>query len=308
MITLLTAGAAVAVADTTTATCPTTRLVTDLVPTSAIGVDNQVNVLLPADYCTSTASYPVLYLLHGAGGNYQDWADATKGDVQAIVGTSPVIVVMPDGGSNGWYSDWVDGTHDYETYDTVDVPNYINTTYRTSGKNAIAGLSMGGYGATEYATRHPSLYQAVASFSGAVDNTLLRAVAVQGSPLTDVVHSQFGTPDSHVWGDPITNSDNWTAHNPTDNAANLSGKLVLLASGDGVPIGKYDSAQSLASNPGSFAEEHFIFQMNVQLTRALTTAGVPFESNFYPGGNHSWPYWRDDLAWALPKLMQVLHG
>ena len=306
-LTLAGAGMAVASAAPKTSTCPTTRLTTVQVPTTAVGVDNHVNVLLPPDYCANHRRYPVLYLLHGAGGSYQDWANPTKGNVQAVVGNAPVIVVMPDGGTGGWYTNWFDGTHTYETFHTVDLPAYVDSHFRTiKHDDAIAGLSMGGYGATEYATRHPGLYKAVAAFSGAVDNTFLRLVAINGSPLSDVVHSQFGTPDSHVWGDPIANSDNWSAHNPTDDAANLKGKLVLIASGDGAPIGKYDSPQVLAGNPGSYAEEHFIFQMNLQLVRALTVAGVPFRSNFYPGGNHSWPYWRDDLTWALPQLLAVL--
>ena len=49
--------------------------------------------------------YPVLYLLHGAFGNDADWT--AVGDAEAITAGQPMIVVMPDGGQGGWYTNWV---------------------------------------------------------------------------------------------------------------------------------------------------------------------------------------------------------
>jgi S-formylglutathione hydrolase FrmB len=52
--------------------------------------------------------------------------------------------------------------------------------------------------------------------------------------------------------------------------------------------------------------ENGVFQMNISFVRALTLAGIPHTDRFYGSGQHSWPYWQDDLHWALPQIMQVL--
>src|SRR5437763_7468672 len=97
--------------------CPTAQLQTITVPTT-LKVDNHVNVLLPAHYCDNGRHYPVLYLLHGAGDTYATWADPAHGDAVNIAGGYPVIVVMPDAGHAppGWYSDWVDGSYQWESF------------------------------------------------------------------------------------------------------------------------------------------------------------------------------------------------
>ena len=64
-----------------------------------------MRVLLPRGYRSDTARrYPVLYLLHGADSDYRSWT--RFGDADAITARSPIIVVMPDGGTDGWYTDW----------------------------------------------------------------------------------------------------------------------------------------------------------------------------------------------------------
>ncbi|HLI55835.1 MAG TPA: alpha/beta hydrolase-fold protein, partial [Actinomycetota bacterium] len=81
---------------------------------SAVEGETRVNVLLPTGYDASGRTrYPVLYLLHGSGGSYADWANAATvagvpqgGDVEALVGRLPLIVVMPDDSPDGSYSDW----------------------------------------------------------------------------------------------------------------------------------------------------------------------------------------------------------
>ena len=81
-----------------------------------------------------------------------------------------MICVCP-GMQNFWYTDMVNGWA-YFTYMTVELPNFIETVFRASGKREdrfIAGLSMGGYGALQIAMKNPDRYAAVASFSGGLD-------------------------------------------------------------------------------------------------------------------------------------------
>ena len=271
-------------------------------PSNVRVTDDHVNVFLPPGYCANTERYPVLYLLHGAGDTYQSWA--AKTDLVSFARSFPVIIVMPDGSHNslaGWYSNWLDGEYQWETYDTAVLPRYINIHFRTLSHDlGVAGLSMGGFGALSYAGRHPGMYKAAASFSGAVD-TLYGAPA--SGVVFDQLRAQYGTPGDQIWGNQLTNENVWAAHNPTSLAPQLAGTQLFLASGTGTPGGAYGDDPS---DPGAYALENGILQMNLSLVRALDQAGVPHTDNFYPGGYHGWPYWQADLHWALRQIAETL--
>lgn len=270
---------------------------------------NLINVLLPPGYCDPSNArlrYPVLYLLHGAGDTYSAWAHNTDLVSYEKDVANPPIIVMPDAGANalaGWYSNWFDQEYQWERYHITVLQSYVNDTYRTLPDDiAVAGLSMGGFGAMSYAGRHPGMFKVAASFSGALD-------MLYGAPATGVVfaqlHSQYGTPDDRVWGNQVADYANWEAHNPASLASKLkgTGTVVLLASGTGTPGGAYGDDPS---NPGGYALENGVFQMNLSMARSLTLAGVPFQQHFYPGGYHGWVYWQADLHWALPIIDSVL--
>ena len=281
------------------------------VPQGLIVPESHVRVFLPTGYATSGKSYPVLYLLHGAGDTYKTWSENT--DAFAFTADKEVIVVMPDGGRNanaGWYSDWKDGSRQWETFHIGVMIPFIETRYRSSGKRVIAGLSMGGFGTMHYAARYPGLFAAAASFSGALDT--LYGFPVSGVAFT-ALHDQFGTPNDDVWGNQITDEKNWEDNNPASLAANLKGTPLFLASGDGIPAAS--AASPLVGGPGSHEDpanpagyliEAFIFQLNLSFILHLDLAGVTHTDWFYPGGHHDWPYWQDDLHWALPQLLEVI--
>ena len=314
-------------------------------PTTAIGtpghpdaggatpIDTTIDVVLPEGYCASNEAYPVIYMLHGASGSYADWTNPNDGDLLAYVqrqqaadpGALDDIFVMPDGGPGGWYSDWYDGSRQYETYHLTDVLDYVTGSYDADGRDmGIAGLSMGGFGALSYAARHPGMFKVAASFSGAVD--MLYGAPASGAAFS-ALHSSYDTPTDAVWGNQVTNEPNWAAHNPASLAGRLKGTTLLLASGTGTPGGPQGDALDPTSSgfdPGGYALEFFIFQMNLSLVKSLVVAGescspaaldphatsVPAGScttDFYPGGYHGWPYWRADAAWALPLMDEQLH-
>ena len=262
--------------------------------------DNHVRILLPAGYRAHGRGLPVLYLLHGAGDTYRSWTENT--DLVAFSQTYPVIIVMPDGGRNsdaGWYSDWKDGSRDWERFHIDTLVPYVDSHFNTlgDGHRAVAGLSMGGFGAMSYAARHPGLFRAAASFSGAVDTQYVAPVS--GVAFTEL-HDRFGTPDDRVWGNQTTDAATWSAHNPTALAASLKCTDLWLATGNGAPGGPGGDDPS---NPGGYMIEHFIWQMNLSFTRALDGAGVAHHDDFYGGGYHGWPYWQQAIHWALPQLL-----
>jgi S-formylglutathione hydrolase FrmB len=275
------------------------RLTQLTLSTPALKAPTGVRILLPAGYGQGTSRYPVLYLLHGAFGNDTDWT--TVGDAEAITTDLPLIVVMPDGGQGGWYTDWLNrgagGPPEWETFHIRELIPWIDDHYRTiaaPGERAIAGLSMGGFGALSYAGRHPDLFSWAGSFSGAVDIT-------HNLPVVGVIDAEAladgGLPDDQ-FGDPILNAPNWQAHNPWNLAPNLRGMTLDIDTGNGVP-GPLDS-NKLNFDP----VEEQVHEMSVALHQRLVDLGIPHTWNDYGPGTHSWPYWQRDLAEALPSMMR----
>jgi S-formylglutathione hydrolase FrmB len=266
--------------------------------TPALQAPTGVRVLLPSGYATSGQRYPVLYLLNGAFGDETDWT--VQGDAEARTAGLPVIVVMPSGGSAGFYSDWnnggAGGPPEYETYHIDELLPWIDAHYRTiatRSERAIAGLSMGGFGAFSYAARHPDRFAAAASFSGDLDTndpTLL------GEP--GVAFSQGGLPYS-VWGLYATDQILWRAHDPWDLAGNLRGLDVIIRTGNGLAGGPFPY------NPVGGVGEGIVHQEALDMHTRLNALGIPSTFQDYGPGDHSWPYWQRDLTLSLPEIMST---
>jgi len=126
------------------------------------------NVILPPDYRTARATrYPVLYLLHGLMGHYTDWV--TKTNVADYAAQYRMIVVTPEG-NDGWYTDSATVPSDkYESYFMKELIPDVQKRYRTIETRygrAVAGLSMGGYGAVKFGLKYPESFVFAASMSG----------------------------------------------------------------------------------------------------------------------------------------------
>lgn len=128
-------------------------------------------VILPAGYNDSEV-YPVIYLLHGHGGNYGTWLGSIKKDLPYISGKYKIIFVCPDG-ENSWYWDSpVNPKSQFETYISKELVSHIDSNYRTISSpkgRAVTGFSMGGHGGLWLAFRHPDIFGACGSISGGAD-------------------------------------------------------------------------------------------------------------------------------------------
>src|SRR5215210_5007210 len=127
------------------------------------------NVILPTDYKTSrTTRYPVLYLLHGLTGHYNDWV--ARSNIADYAADYRMIVVMPEA-NDSWYTDSATvATEKYETYILRELIPDVQQRYRTIEARygrAIAGLSMGGYGAIKFGLKSPATFIFAGSMSGA---------------------------------------------------------------------------------------------------------------------------------------------
>lgn len=127
-------------------------------------------VILPEGY-NKGKDYPVLYLLHGYGGNHRKWLEI-KPELPEISSMYDMIVVCPDGATAWYWDSPVDSSLRYETFVSSELVKDIDSRYRTisdkSGR-AITGYSMGGEGALWLAFRHPEVFGACGSTSGGVD-------------------------------------------------------------------------------------------------------------------------------------------
>ena len=250
-------------------------------------------LILPSSYGDeATATWPVLFLLHGCCDTPDSWMRET--DVEALTAPTDLMVVTPDGGDQGWYTDWTTadpdapfGPNQWETFHLTELPQLLERNYRASDNRVIAGLSMGGYGALNYASRHPEMFKAAASYSGVLD------LKVNPWDFTD--------PDSVArWGDPVVDAANWDQHDPVKFVDRLKGMPLYVAYGNGQP-GPLDVG--VTDTDGL---EEWIGQGSDAFVAALKAAGVPAIVNAYGAGTHSWAYWQRDLHESLPMLLRAL--
>jgi enterochelin esterase-like enzyme len=138
-------------------------------------------IYLPPGYYASTKRYPVLYLLHGIGDDHMDFVDDTSKyfTIQNLMDSGiashrfgEMIIVTPDEKTNWFGSFYTNSTAtgNWEDFTAIELVNYMDSRYRTlarPGSRAIAGHSMGGYGAIRIAMKHPDVFSVAYSMNGA---------------------------------------------------------------------------------------------------------------------------------------------
>jgi diacylglycerol O-acyltransferase/trehalose O-mycolyltransferase len=268
------------------------RLLDLTVRSPALAADAKVRLLLPQDWSRRSGGrrWPVLYLLHGCCDTYVSWTRSTG--VERLAALRNVLVVMPDGGQVGFYSDWRGGTPRWETFHLRELLGILEREYGAGEPRSIAGVSMGGLGAMVYAARRPRRFRAAASFSGVLH------------PLRDtgVLLGLFGafTPDPRaIWGEPESDRDIWARHDPTELAQELRGLRLFVSSGDGRP-GRFDA-------PGQRSDpiERTVFGESRAFAARLRALGIRARADFYGAGQHRWRYWERELVRALPLLVEA---
>lgn len=131
------------------------------------------NVWLPPQYSENQKRYPVVYFLHGSGGNENSDAGGFAGMVQKEIAAGkipPIICVFPNGGLSG-YRDNATTKIMGETMIIKELLPLIDKQYRTIAKpegRTICGFSMGGGGAIRLAVKYPELFSAAAAWAAAL--------------------------------------------------------------------------------------------------------------------------------------------
>lgn len=254
------------------------------VPSVAMNKTYKAAVVLPASYAKSKAAYPVLYLLHGGGGHFRDWLTSTpdKMLVKNLADQYNLIIVMPEGETFGWYLDSpIDKGSQFETYLTKEVIDKIDNTYRTVRNNkgrVITGLSMGGHGALFLSTRHPDLYCAAGSMSGAVDMNWVNWKIPQ-----DFV-SRIKQNFQKLVGD-TTNEALYASYSAVNMADKMKTNNLKLIIDCGV--------------------DDFLIEANRELHRRLVYNHTAHDYTERPGG-HTWDYWQNSLPYHVIFFHQIL--
>ena len=223
-------------------------------------------VIVPNQYRESkTQRFPVVYLLHGYSGDYQDWLKKAPGVLQ-LADYHQIVLVCPDGGFDSWYLDSpVEDSSQYETHVASEVVSFVDDHYRTVAQpqgRAITGLSMGGHGALFLAMRHPDTFGAAGSMSGGVD-------------LTYNVNN-WGIKDK--LGLYEQNPLRWDSLSVVNIAPTLQPDQLALIIDCGV--------------------DDFFFRINQRLHEVLLEQGIPHDYIERPGA-HNWPYWSNAVAYQV---------
>ena len=246
-------------------------------PSATAGFERRLTVYTPAGYETSKAKYPVLYVLHGIGGDEDAWV--TQGRATQILDNliargeaKPMIVVFTNGNiaceaaplenADGYVNPTMSLPKTMEgTFETAfpEVVKFIDSRYRTIAKKqgrAICGLSMGGFHTLYITLNNPDMFNYSGMFSAAIGTGSEQAAS--GHP---EIYQDF---DGKL-------------------ATYFSKKPALLWIG----IGKTD----------------FLIQSNNEFREKLNAAGYPYQYMETDGG-HIWKNWRIYLSEFVPLIFK----
>lgn len=247
--------------------------------------DRKFAIYLPPDYETSQRSYPVLYLLHGAGDDQTGWVQF--GEVLSIAdkgiknGTAtPMIIVMPDAntGRRGYFND-IRGDWNYEDFFFKELMPYVEKKYRIKQDRryrAIAGLSMGGGGTFMYALHHPELFSSACPLSAAVGSLRLEDAKTnlrRNLPeLSDQAIEQYYKTYSVL-------------------------PLLDTLTGDRKKAIRWYI---------DCGDDDFLYEGNALVHIAMRKNEIPHEFRTRDGG-HTWTYWRTSLPKVLSFISDAFH-
>jgi len=239
-------------------------------------------VVVPEKYNLKEESgriYPVIYLLHGLTGRFDNWLSRTA--LAKYPARHDAIIVTPEGG-NGWYTDSLSKENDkYESYIIKELIPEIDKKFRTDKRRehrAIAGLSMGGYGAIKFGLKYPEMFVLVGSFSGALSAAEFTERSRAGA---------IGRSIDEIMG-------------PIDGE--------LRKANDIFDIVRRATPEKIKTLPFIYLDcgtEDFLVQNNRDFVTLLTEKRIPHEYRQLPGA-HNWPYWDKQVKEFLQVAGRML--
>lgn len=264
---------------------------TRTVRSAIMGKEVHYTVYLPADYETSSRTYPVVYLLHGYTDDNTGWLQFGEinryADKAIAEGTiPPMIIVMPDADST-WYINSYDGKERYEDFFVKEFMPSIEKTYRIKAEKkyrGVAGLSMGGYGTLILSLKHPELFAAAAPLSAAV---------LDDDAMVNTPEASWARTFGQLFGRDLKGKDRLT-QTWYDNSIL---RIIDTKSADELKKVRYWI---------DCGDDDFLTKGNCLLHIALTEKRVPHEYRVRDGA-HTWNYWRTGITDALKFIGESFH-
>ena len=243
-------------------------------------------IMLPKNYESEQQTrFPVIYLLHGLTGHFDNWGDKTK--LAEYLAPYNFIVVMPEG-DNGWYTDSATVPNDkYESYITRELVPEIDKNFRTLADRdhrAIAGLSMGGYGALKFGLKNPEMFVLAGSFSGALGaagwtDAQFAKMGIKGE-IPNSIRSVYGADDSQ------TRKEN----------------DIFQMVGEITP----EKIKNLPFIYQSCGTEDFLIKNNHDFLSLLDEKKIPHEYEETPG-IHNWVFWDTQIQEFLRLSSKIIN-
>jgi enterochelin esterase-like enzyme len=248
-------------------------------------MERKYAIYLPPDYATSERSYPVLYLLHGAGDDQTGWVQFGEvlqiADLSVKNGTAtPMIIVMPDGntGQRGYFNSFK-GDWRYEDFFFEEFMPYVEKTYRIKAEKryrAIAGLSMGGGGTFMYALHHPELFSSACPLSASCGPLSLDEMKSRPQ------RGMEGASPEQIEAYYQKHSALYLVNNMPDNQKKAVRWFI------------------------DCGDDDFLYEGNAMVHIAMRKKEIPHEYRVRDGG-HTWTYWRQSLPVVLSFISDAFH-
>lgn len=260
---------------------PESKVDTKTIHSNILKADREYSIFLPKSYeVNKNRKYPVLYLLHGMLDTNKGWYDRghLKDVMDQLVASGEaceMIIVTPNAGGNIFEGVWNGYFNmpewNYEQFFYEEFKPYIEKNYRIIGDKehcAIAGLSMGGGGATSYGLRYPHLYSSVYAMSA------LMSIPEEGAHPSE---------------------------KPDDKMAILTRSVIEHSCIKYVEDADNPRKEQLRSVKWFIdcGDDDFLLDRNIEFTQAMRKAQIPYEFRIRDGG-HTWEYWHSALYICLP--------
>lgn len=247
----------------------------DTIETFSTSMNKKIKtvIITPQSY-SEGKEFPVVYLLHGAGGNYASWVK-TVPQIREYADQYNLIIACPDGNVTSWYFDSPeDKGWKYETYVADELVKWVDKNYKTikdrKGR-AITGLSMGGHGSLYLAFKHQNIFGAAGSMSGGVD--------LRPFPNNWDISKRLGTYAVYP--------ERWEQNSVINMLHLLTPKSLTLIIDCGT--------------------EDFFFKVNENLHQKLLERNIPHDYTTRPGA-HNWDYWTNAVNYQLLYMSKFFNS
>lgn len=251
-----------------------------------------ITVILPTDYYIARTDYPVVYLLHGFGGDHISWINRCSintliDSLEQQGASDDCIYILPDA-KNSYYINNYDSSFNYSDFFAEELVPYVDSSFRTipeKSSRALLGLSMGGFGSIILAVKHPEIFGTVVALSAAVRNVEI---------LKSLPEKKYEKLYSTVFGPGLVGedrvSDHWKMNSP----------YYLI---DSLNAGQYAGINWYID----CGLNDFLLPANEAFHELLMQYSIPHEFHVRPG-SHNWAYWYSSSADGFIYISEIFRS